>query len=92
MAASHDRASEIAKELARAIEGFEERLVTIESNVHKEILSLKAIAESIQRSPTKTVPSASQQLAPELDLRLRGLEESIAVIISRLNIPPIKSK
>jgi len=45
--AAQTRASEIAKEFARAIAGFEERLVTIESNVQKELLAVKTIATEI---------------------------------------------
>ena len=45
--AAQGRASEIAKEFARAIEGFEERLVNMESNVQKELLTIKAIATDL---------------------------------------------
>lgn len=46
--AANERAAEIAKEFARAIEGFEERLVAVESNVQKEIMAIKSIAESLR--------------------------------------------
>ena len=45
--ASHERATDIAKEFARVIEGFEERLVSVENNVHKETMAIKSIAESL---------------------------------------------
>mmetsp|Transcript_14906 Transcript_14906/g.24814 ORF Transcript_14906/g.24814 Transcript_14906/m.24814 type:complete len:342 (+) Transcript_14906:74-1099(+) len=45
--AAHERAVDIAKEFARAIECFEDRLVSVESTVQKEILSVKGIAESL---------------------------------------------
>ena len=50
--AAHDRAAEIAKEFARAIEGFEERLVSVETTVQKEIMAIKTIAESLKTSAT----------------------------------------
>ena len=49
--AAQGRASEIAKEFARAIEGFEERLVNMESNVQKELLTIKAIATELNAKP-----------------------------------------
>lgn len=45
--AAHERAAGIAKEFAHVIEGFEERLLSVESNVQKEILQIRSIAESI---------------------------------------------
>ena len=33
--AAHDKAVDIAKDFARVIEGFEQRLLTVEENVHK---------------------------------------------------------
>jgi hypothetical protein len=45
--AAQSRASEIAKEFVRAIEGFEERLVNMESNVQKELTAIKAIASDL---------------------------------------------
>mmetsp|Transcript_34205 Transcript_34205/g.32606 ORF Transcript_34205/g.32606 Transcript_34205/m.32606 type:complete len:244 (+) Transcript_34205:66-797(+) len=47
-AAAHDRATGIAKEFSRAIEGFEERLLLVETSVQKEIMAIKMIAESIK--------------------------------------------
>lgn len=45
--AAQERASSIAKEFARAIEGFEERLVNMESNVQKELMAIKTIASQL---------------------------------------------
>lgn len=45
--AAQDRASSIAKEFARTIAGFEERLVNIETNVQKELMAIKAIASQL---------------------------------------------
>lgn len=59
--AAHERAVDIAKEFARAIEGFEERLVSVESNVQKEIMSIKSIAESILQATTANNSTASAQ-------------------------------
>ena len=42
--AAHEKAADIAQEFAKAIEMFEERLVTVESNVQKEIMSIRGIA------------------------------------------------
>jgi hypothetical protein len=51
--AAHDVAVDIAKEFARVIEGFEERLANIEDNVGKEISSIKGIAESLKLTMEK---------------------------------------
>lgn len=45
--AAQERALEIAKDFARLIEVFEERLVNVETNVQKEIASLKTITENL---------------------------------------------
>ena len=55
-AAAHDRATDIAKDFARVIEGFEERLVAVETNVQTELLALKKIAEQIR---TAVAPGAT---------------------------------
>jgi hypothetical protein len=55
-AAAHDRATDIAKDFARVIEGFEERLVAVETNVQTELLALKKIAEQIR---TAVAPGAA---------------------------------
>uniref|UniRef100_A0A7S0XDF2 Uncharacterized protein n=1 Tax=Chromulina nebulosa TaxID=96789 RepID=A0A7S0XDF2_9STRA len=48
--AAHEKAADIAKEFAKAIEGFEERLVSVETTVQKEIMAIKLIAESLKSS------------------------------------------
>lgn len=48
--AAQSRASEIAKEFARTIEGFEERLVHMESSVQKELMAIKAVASELVKS------------------------------------------
>ena len=45
--AAHERAVDIAKDFARLIGAFEERLVAVETNVQKELSSLKSVAESL---------------------------------------------
>lgn len=45
--AAHERAVDIAREFARVIDGFEERLVHVESSVQQEVVSLKTVAEQI---------------------------------------------
>lgn len=46
--AAQQRAGEIAKEFARAIEEFETRLLSVETNVQKEILVIKNITENLR--------------------------------------------
>ena len=67
--AAHDRAAEIAKEFARAIGGFEERLCAIEDHVHKETMGLKSIAESLRAS----TPSMIEQRIDRLDTKLDAI-------------------
>lgn len=61
--AAHERAMDIAKDFSRLIEAFEERLVAVESNVQKEIVSLKSVAETLLAAvqhQTGVVQSISQ--------------------------------
>lgn len=74
--AAHERAGDIAKEFARAIEGFEERLVSIETNVQKEIMAIKVLAENLK--------VASSTANTTVDIRLSGMEKGIDTIIQRL--------
>jgi len=48
--AAHDKAVDIAKDFARVIEGFEQRLLTVEENVHKELVSIRTIMEYLKNS------------------------------------------
>jgi len=48
--AAHDKAVDIAKDFARVIEGFEQRLLTVEENVHKELVSIRTIMEHLKNS------------------------------------------
>ena len=48
--AAHERAVDIAKEFARVIEGFEERIVAIEDSFQKEIVAIKNIADALLKS------------------------------------------
>ena len=52
----------LSQEFARAIECFEERLVSVEGNVQKEIMSIKSIAESLLHA-TQASPQAQSQPA-----------------------------
>lgn len=45
--AAHERALDIAKDFGKVISSFEERLVTVETNIQKEISSLRAITDSL---------------------------------------------
>ncbi len=45
--AAHERALDIAKDFAKVIASFEERLVTVETNIQKEISSLRGITDSL---------------------------------------------
>jgi hypothetical protein len=74
--AANERAAEIAKEFARAIEGFEERLYSVEENVQKEITVIRVLAENLK--------SASTTSNSTVDVRLSNLERGIETIISRL--------
>ena len=38
------------KEFARAIESFEERLLSVETSVQREIMAIKSISESLRAS------------------------------------------
>lgn len=48
--AAHDKAVDIAKDFARVIEGFEQRLLTVEENVHKELVSIRTVMEYLKNS------------------------------------------
>lgn len=48
--AAHERAEIIAKEFAKTIETFEERLLKVEESVLREITAIKSIAESLRTS------------------------------------------
>ncbi|RYG66165.1 hypothetical protein EON64_10375 [archaeon] len=52
--AAQERAVEIAKDFAQVIEAFEERLITIETNVQREISSLKSITEALLSALNKS--------------------------------------
>ena len=54
--AAQDRASSIAKEFARAIEGFEERLVNIETNVQKELALVLQLALALKEKEREREP------------------------------------
>jgi len=69
--AAHERAAEIAKEFARAIVAFEERLFGIEDNVQKEIMGLKTISESLKVS---AYGSRIDSLEGKLDLILNKMD------------------
>ena len=64
------------QEFARAIEGFEERLVSIETNVQKEIMAIKVLAENLK--------VASSTANTTVDNRLSAMEKGIDTIIQRL--------
>ena len=50
------------QEFARAIECFEERLVSVEGTVQKEIMSIKSIAEALLH--TASGPGSGVPIAP----------------------------
>ncbi len=60
--AAHERAVDIAKEFAKAIEMFEDRLVSVESSVQREILSIKSIAEAILIATTANNSNGSSNI------------------------------
>ncbi len=55
--AAHERAVDIAKDFARLIGAFEERLVAVETNVQKEIASLRAVTENLLIATGKAPPT-----------------------------------
>ena len=55
-AAAHERAVDIAKEFSKAIELFESRLVSVETNVQKEVQSVRGIADAMLAAMTKISP------------------------------------
>jgi hypothetical protein len=72
--AAHDRAVDIAQEFAKAIEMFEDRLLAVETNVQRELRSMREVVEStvalqqqqilhqlmlLNASPSAPVPSSS---------------------------------
>ena len=60
--AAHERAVDVAKDFAQTIESFEERLVSIEDNVQKELMAVKSLAESLNSTVAslKTVVASLQ--------------------------------
>jgi hypothetical protein len=54
--AAHERALDIAKDFGKVISSFEERLVTVETNIQKEISSLRAITDSLLAAYGKGIP------------------------------------
>lgn len=51
----------IIKEFARAVEGFEERLISVEGIVQREIMSIKSIAESLLTATNNTITNKTEQ-------------------------------
>mmetsp|Transcript_718 Transcript_718/g.1239 ORF Transcript_718/g.1239 Transcript_718/m.1239 type:complete len:134 (-) Transcript_718:251-652(-) len=82
--ASHEKATDIAKEFARAIEGFEERLVSVENNVHKEISAIKSIAETLLKSSDMKNQQKEEAKTP-VDKRVLALESCMEGILDRLD-------
>jgi hypothetical protein len=76
-AASHERAGEIAKEFARTIDKFEERLYNVEANVQKEIIAIKILAENLRGSTSSSSVS--------MESRMTHMEKGIDTIIEKLN-------
>ena len=74
-----------SQEFARAIEGFEERLVSVENNVHKEISAIKSIAETLLlSSDIKSRNKGEADLNP-MESRITHLENGVDSILSRLD-------
>lgn len=64
------------------IEGFEERLLSVENNVHKEIMAIKGIAESLTTSSGATRRD-DKSIVEE---RLTTLETGVDNILKKLDI------
>jgi hypothetical protein len=63
------------------IEGFEERLLSVENNVHKEIMAIKGIAESLTSSSGAT----RKEDRSAVDERLNSLENGVDAILKKLD-------
>lgn len=75
----------VSQEFARAIEGFEERLVSVENNVHKEISAVKSVAETLlQSSPMKNQPNGQKEVS-SVEKRVVNLEGCMEKILDRLD-------
>jgi len=74
--AAHDKATEIAKDFARAIVGFEERLFSVEDNVEKEITGLKKIAGLLSKNNSTNLEAEVNVLNKKIDMIMRKLEIS----------------
>lgn len=83
--ASHEKATDIAKEFARAIEGFEERLVSVENNVHKEISAIKSIAETLLQSSSMKDDAGDRNSLTPVERRVITLEKNMEKILNRLD-------
>jgi hypothetical protein len=62
--AAQERATDIAKDFAQIIASFEERLVSIEDNVQKEIMAVKTITGSLTNAVAalnNALPQLKQQ-------------------------------
>jgi hypothetical protein len=73
------------QEFARAIEGFEERLLSIENNVHKEITAIKSIAESLSSSSRSSAFGFPASNGTDVEKRLAALENGVGMIINKLD-------
>lgn len=54
--AAQERATDIAKEFARAIDGFEQRLVAMETNSQKELQAIRSVVEAMRGANTVHTP------------------------------------
>jgi 4-hydroxy-L-threonine phosphate dehydrogenase PdxA len=62
--AAQDRAADIAKDFAQVIASFEERLVSIEENVQKELMAVKTITSNLTHAVaalTNALPQLKHQ-------------------------------
>ena len=69
--AAQSRAGDIAKEFARTIEGFEQRIESVETNVQKEILLIKNITENLKSDIIAAITNqyAKGVKSPEADTK-----------------------
>ena len=78
--AAQETATNIAKDFMQTIANFEDRLFTVENNVNKEILSIKAIAESLKASlPDETVANRVISLERKIDEMIATFNKVTAI-------------
>jgi hypothetical protein len=81
--AAHERAVDVAKDFAKLIETFENRLETVESNVQKELSGLKTVTESLLLAVTNlSLPNQQNSTAASTIIPLTPATQSTSASVS----------